>query len=226
MFTVHDLKRLRLPELDASFLNTIGFDSEEDLRVALRETLERRLQFQQRQAVRREILDQLLKEVDIDLPSDLVARQERATLRRRVSEMRQAGLDDSQIRAHEAEIRANAHESTLRSLREFFLLSKIAEAEDLKVEEEDIEMEIELIAARTDESPRRVRARIEKEGLAEGLATQILERKTIDRVIEYVQFEEVPMVEEAAVETLDQTAAAEGAEGSGEDQGQGQEGHG
>ena len=68
-------------------------------------------------------------------------------------------------------------------------------------------MEIEAIAARTDESPRRVRARIEKEGLADALASQILERKTLDRILEYVKFEEVAAVEEeVAVETLDQTA--------------------
>ena len=67
-------------------------------------------------------------------------------------------------------------------------------------------MEIEAIAARTDESPRRVRARIEKEGLADALASQILERKTLDRILEYVKFEEVPLVEQQAVETLDQTA--------------------
>ena len=57
-------------------------------------------------------------------------------------------------------------------------------------------MEIEAIAARTDESPRRVRARLEKEGLADALASQILERKAIDRILEYVTYEEVPLVEE------------------------------
>ena len=70
-----------------------------------------------------------------------------------------------------------------------------------------MEVEIEAIAARTDESPRRVRARVEKEGLADALASQILERKTIDRILEYVKLEEVPLVEEdKAVETLDQAA--------------------
>ena len=60
-----------------------------------------------------------------------------------------------------------------------------------------MEVEIEAIAARTDESPRRVRARVEKEGLADALASQILERKTIDRILEFVKLEEVPpMVED------------------------------
>jgi trigger factor len=205
-FQVHDLKRLRMPEVDAAFLTTIGFDSADELREALRGVLERRLQGQQRQAVRREVLDQLIGETPFELPADLVARQEKATVRRLIMELRQQGLNDTEIRAREAEIRGNAHETTLRSLKEFFLLSKIAEAEGLKVEEEDLEDEIELIAARSDESPRRVRARVEKEGLADALATQILERKSLDRILDYVKYEDVELVEAPAVETLDQAS--------------------
>ena len=205
-FQVNDLKQLRLPEVNAGFLVSIGFETQDQLRQALREMIERRLTTQQRQAVRKEVLDQLLTETPFDLPADLVARQERSTIRRMAMELRQGGLSDNEIRAREAEIRATRHESTLRGLKEFFLLSKIAEAEDIMIEDADIDIEIESIAARSDESPRRVRARIEKEGLGETLASQVLERKALDRILQYVKFEEVPLVEQQAVETLDQTA--------------------
>jgi len=207
-FNVLDLKQLRLPEVDRSFLETIGFDSEEELRGALREILERRLKTQQRQAIRREVLDQLLAETPFELPVDLVKRQEKSTLQRLVFNLRQEGLNENEIRAHEAEIRANAHESALKGLKEFFILSKIAEEEKIEVEEEDFEAEIEAIAARTDESPRRIRARVEKENLADSLATQILERKALDRILDFVNYVEVPHVEEAAVETLDHSASS------------------
>jgi trigger factor len=225
-FQVHDLKQLRLPEVDAAFLSTIGFETREQLREALREILERRLKSQQRQAIRREIMDKLIEETPFDLPADLVSRQEKSTIRRLVMEMKQEGLNENEIRAREAEIRANALESTQRSLKEFFVLAKVAEAEEIKVEDEDFAMEIEAIAARSDESVRRVRARVEKEGLADALASQILERKTLDRILDYVKYEEVPMVEQDdAVETLDETAtsapppegpAAEGADADAE----------
>lgn len=207
-FEIKDLKQLRLPEVNRTFLDSIGFDTADELREALRGMLERRLETQKRSAIRHEIMDKLIAAAPFDLPTDLVGRQEKSTIRRLVMEMRQGGLSDVQIRAREAEIRANAHESTLRSLKEFFILAKIAEAEDIKVEDDDFENEIGRIAARSDESPRRVRARIEKEGLADQLATQILEQKTLDRIMEYIKFEEVPLVEEQAVETLDQTAAS------------------
>ena len=205
-FEILDLKQLRLPEPDASFFKTTGFADLEDLRDALRGVLERRYEYQGKQAVRREILGKLVAETPFDLPTELVSRQEKTTLRRLMMDLRQGGLNDTEIRAREAELRANAHASTLRSLKEFFLLAKIAEAESIKVEDEDMELEIEAIAARTDESPRRVRARVEKEGLADPLASQILERKTIDRIMDYIKIVEVPMVQDQAVETLDQAA--------------------
>jgi trigger factor len=211
-FHVHDLKRLRLPEMNAEFLETVGFESEAELRAALRGVLERRLKFLQRQALRRQVVDRLLAEAPFDLPADLVTRQERLTLRRQVEEMRQAGLSEGEIRAREAEVRADAHEQTLRSLKEFFLLAKVAEAEDIKVEDDDLEAEIEAIAERAGESARRVRARVEKEGLADSLAEQILERKALDRILDQVTVEDVPMVEEQAVETLDQVASPPAAE--------------
>ena len=216
-FVVHDLKQLRLPEVDAEFLDRIGFQDEPELRTALREVLERRYVYQQRQSIREQLLDQLIGQAPFDLPRDLVARQEKTSLRKQVLDMREAGMTDSEIRAREAQIKANVHESTLRSLKEFFLLSKIADAENLKVEDDDLENEIDAMAARSDESPRRIRARVEKEGLAESIAAQVLERKTIDRLIELAEFEDVAhQAEDRAVETLDQSASPATAEGEGD----------
>jgi len=206
-FTVHDLKRMRLPEINAAFLDSIGFESREELRSALHDMLERRFKSQQREAMRREIMDKLIEQTSFELPTDMIIRQEKTTIQRLVMQMKQQGLNDREIRAREAEIRANALESTVRALREYFILAHIAEAEDIKVEEQDLLDEIEVLAARSDESPRRVRARIEKDGLGEALASQILERKVLDRILDYVKSEEVPLVEEEmTVETIDHTA--------------------
>ena len=207
-FEVLDLKSLRLPELNEEFFQTTGFDDEADLREALRGVLERRYEFQKRQAIRTEILNKLVAETPFDLPADLVSRQEKSTLRRLALELRQSGLDDNQLRAREAELRANAHQTTLRSLQEFFILAKVAEAEGIEVEDSDMDDEIETLASRSEESPRRIRARVEKEGLGDALASQILERKTIDRILQFTKQVEVPMAADAVVETLDQSATA------------------
>ena len=207
---VNDLKELRLPEVDDEFLDSIGFESVEELRGAVREALERRIASQQRRAVRRQVLDALIAATPFDLPADLVSRQEKSTISRMVMELRREGIAPEEIRARQAEIRANAHEATLRSLKEFFILAKIADAEGIKVEDEDLLLEIEAMAERSDESVRRVRARIEKEGMVDALATEILERKTLDHILDSVEYEDVAVDEpEVAVETLDESATPE-----------------
>ena len=207
---VHDLKKLELPEVDHAFLQGIGFESVEELREAVRDALARRIEAQQRQAVRRQVLDSLIEATPFELPPDLVSRQEKSTANRLVMELREEGFSPEDIRARQAEIRANAHEMTLRSLKEFFILAKIAEAENIKVEAEDLEAEIEAMAERSGESIRRVRARVEKEGLDDALATQILERRALEHILKSVDFEDVAVEEpEVAVETLDEAATPE-----------------
>lgn len=212
---LHDLKQMRLPEVNAAFLNTIGFASIDELREAVQDALRRRMETQQRQALRRQILDQLLAGTPFDLPADLVRREEQTTIRRLVMDLRREGVTDNEIRASEAAIRANAHESTLRSLKELLLLSKIAEAEEIEVDEEDFLVEIESMAERTGESPRRIRSRLEKEGLTQQFTTQILERKVIDRILQVSTVEDdvtASAQPDDSVETLDHAAGGEAEE--------------
>jgi len=208
--TIHDLKQVRLPEINQEFLTSIGFDSVGELRDAVRDALDRRIATQQRAVIRRQVLDKLIEATPFDLPADLVSRQEKGTIQRLAMELRQEGFSNDEIRARQAEIRANAHEMTLRSLKEFYVLAKVAEAESIKIEDEDLELEIEAMAEKSNESVRRVRARVEKEGLADALATQILERKALDHILESVEYEDVAADEpEADVETLDEAATPE-----------------
>ena len=188
---VNDLKRLRLPELNQEFLDSLEFESVEISTAGGAAQPGAPDRAEQRQSIRAQIVEALLRETPFELPADLVSREEKNTIGRLVAQLKQGGMSDNEIDARAAEIRANAHETTLRTLKEFLLLAKIADAEEIRVEDEDMALEIQMIAERTEESVRRVRARIEKEGGAEALATQILERKVIDRILETAQIEDV-----------------------------------
>jgi trigger factor len=208
---VNDLKRLRVPELNQEFLDSISFDTVERLRGAVRESLERRVRTEQKQAIRRQLVDQLLTLTPFELPADLVSHEERGTIARLVTDLKREGMSDDDIRAREAQIRSNAHETTLRALKEVLLLSKIAEAEGITVEENDLMFEIEAMAARTGESVRRIRSRVEKEGGVDSLANQILDRKVIDRIEAASELEDfkVEIEPEGRVETLELSAGGD-----------------
>lgn len=191
-FEITDVKRLRLPEMNAEFLEQLEVDSEADLRGQIRESLERQERYRQRQATREQVLEQITASADWDLPESLVKRQVENALRRELLEMQQAGFTDEQIRARQNELLQRQISTTRQALKEHFVLDKIATTEKLEVTPADKDIEIRYMAAQRGESPRKVRARLEKTGLIENLEAQILERKAVDVVLDKAKFEDVP----------------------------------
>jgi trigger factor len=109
-------------------------------------------------------------------------------------ELQSHGFNQDAIRSHANELQQNIMQYTARSLKEHFILERIAEDQKIDAEEADYEKEIELIAEQNDESPRRVRARLDKQGSMDTLRNQIIERKVIDLIESQAKFSEVPYV--------------------------------
>ncbi len=189
-FTVLDVKRVNVPELNEEFCTRIGVESEEDLRKRVRESLERQVTYQQRQATRQQVLEKITESADWDLPEDLVRKQVDNALRREILEMQQAGFSPREIRARENELRQQSITMTRKNLKEHFVLDRIAEEEELEVTPQDVEMEITLMALQNGENPRRVRARLQKSGVIENLEAQIRERKAVDVILEHAEFKD------------------------------------
>jgi trigger factor len=207
---VLEVKKLKLPEMTAEFLKDMGFDSEADLREAVLADLKRQLQYHQNRKIRDQVTSLLIVSASWDLPPDLLKRQSRRELERAVMELRRSGFSDADIRAHENELRQSSMKNTARALKEHFILERIAEDETIDAEQPDFDAEIQLIAMQSDESPRRVRARLEKQGLMDVLRNQIIERKVIEKILEFAKFKDVAMESAAAkTEALDKSMSEE-----------------
>jgi trigger factor len=224
-FEISDVKRLKLPAMDKELFDQLGVESEEELRNEIRSMLERQTKYDQREAVRRQVIEQITASATWDLPESLVKRQVENAMYRVVLEMAQAGFTEEQIRARQNEMLQNQITETRQALKEHFLLDKIATQEKLQVTAADKDLEISFMAMQRGESPRKVRARLEKQGLMENLEAQILERKAVDFILEKAEFEDVPApapvsdtieavdisvcgIEEKLAPTLSETAAA------------------
>jgi trigger factor len=208
-FEVLEVKKLELPELNAELLDELGnFELEADLRDTIKDALERRLEYHQRQRAREQITATLTAAATWELPPELLKRQSQRELTRAVLDLRRSGFEDDEIRAHQNVLRQNSLASTARALKEHFILERIAEDQEIDADEADYESEIRLIASQSNESPRRVRAKLEKAGSMDVLRNQIVERKVVDLILENAQFTEVPYeMERADVEALDLSAA-------------------
>ncbi len=222
-FTVKEVKRLELPVLNKDFLQKVGVETEDELRVEVNGILERQVTYEQRQATRRQVLEKITESADWDLPEELVRNQVDNAVYRETLEMQQAGFTTQEIQARENEIRQRSISSTRRAMKEHFVLDRIAEQEQIEVTPSDIETEIQLMAMQRGESPRRLRARLTKSGVIENLEAQIRERKAVDKILENATFEDVEMERPSKdqVEAVNQSvcgsisnvaATAEGAE--------------
>jgi trigger factor len=210
-FQVLEVKKLEMPELTPELLDELGgFDSEGDLRDALRDDLERQLKYHQQQRARKQITSLLTAAANWELPPELLRRQSRRELERTKLELRRSGFSDEQIQAQENQLRQNVLASTARLLKEHFILERIAEEENITDDEADYTEEIDLIAAQSGESARRVRAHLEQRDLMDVLRNQIIERKVIELVLSHAKFEDVPFQPPSEdVEALDWSAGGQ-----------------
>ena len=208
-FEVLEIKRVELPELNQEMLGKLGdFEDETQLREAIADSLQRQLEYHQQQEIRRQITETLTESANWDLPPEMLQRQGKRELERSVMELRASGFDDQAIQQHENELRQNAMSSTATSLKEHFILERIAEEEELDAAEEDFNKEIALIAMQRSESPRRTRARLEKSGAMDSLRNQIIERKVLQLIEEHATFRKTKLKPPGGdVEAVDRAAA-------------------
>lgn len=192
-----DLKTVRLPELtDEYLMENLGVANEQQFKELLKFLLERRLEHEQRQSLREQIMEHFADTTDWELPKDMLARQAQRAMARRIMEMRSDGISEEEIQTRRRKLESDIIQNTALALKEHFVLQKIAEEEKIEVNDDDIDVEIERIAAQSDESPRRVRARLEKEDSLEALAAEMIERRALDLILDAAEYEDVPLDED------------------------------
>jgi trigger factor len=203
---INDVKKLRFPELTHEFLHKFGLHNVEQFNEKIYVLLEKRLEYEQRQSARTQILEQLTKGATWDLPSDLLQRQASRAFERRVLEMREMGISEDEIKARQRLLQRDVLRSTARSLEEHFVLQKIAELEKIDIDEDTLDAEIENLAEARGESPRRLRAQLEREDLMESIANQLVERLALNLILSSAEIEDETIGAEAGLAAIDQQA--------------------
>jgi trigger factor len=190
-FAVTDVKTIRPPELTQGFLEAaFGVSTPGAFEEYVQSLLARQLEFVQRQEARKQVLDRIATAADWELPQDMLRRQVRKTLQRRVMEMRNAGMSEDRIRGRQRLLEQDALRSTAAALKEHFVLQKVAEVEKIEIDDDDIDQEIDRIADQSGESFRKLKARMEKEDMIEAIAADLLERKALDLILASASYED------------------------------------
>lgn len=139
---VHEVRERVLPEVNEEFLKSIKLESVEQLKDQIYDDLKGRKEQERRSDQRRQILDALSGRIEFPLPESALERETEMAMREIMSRNMQRGVPESELEEHKQEIYDGARRAAAARVKENILLSRIADAEEVKVENEDVQRAI------------------------------------------------------------------------------------
>lgn len=209
-FALKDIKRLELAELNDSFLQDLGFENEQELRQALREQMEEKIADDVQSAMRTQVNNFLMQNVQFELPSKLSEKQAERVVNRRAVDLMLRGIPREQVEANVERLKAGAQDEAIRELKLFFILQKIATDFGVDVSEAELNGRIAYMAAQRDERPERLKQTMTKDGSLSNLFITMREQKAVDKILEQASVEEVELKQGETVGGEAETAGGEG----------------
>jgi trigger factor len=182
--SVKAIKQKHLPEVNDDFAKELGeFNGLDDLKQKIREGLEHEKQHAAEREGKEKILDELVKRHDFPVPEALVDRQIDIRLERGLRALAAQGMRSEDMKKMDFNrLRAGQKEAAEREVKASLLLDKIADAEHIEVSDEEIDKEVQALAAQTKQSADAVRARLTREGALD----RIRNRLRNDKALEYL----------------------------------------
>ena len=178
---VKEIKARKLPALDDDFAKTVGGDYQTlaDLKEKIRTEMKSGREKAARNAAASEVLREIARRLNLELPESMVEEETLAVLRRMLGA---AGTPRIAPEAFEG-LKARARQQAVEHLTNHLVLEKIALLEGLSVTEEDIQAEIRGLAEENKVPVSYVAEALNKEGRREELRDTLLFRKTVDFLV-------------------------------------------
>lgn len=181
---VSGVREQKMPEMDGELLQKLQVDSEESLRKAISEQLEQRAEQQEKSDFQEQIVKYLLKKTKLGLPESVVQQQTRNTMYEIARQKMQQGTSKDDLANHKEEMLKEATEKAQERVKLHFIANRIAEEEELKVSEQDIQERVATMAVQRGTDASKMRSEMEEKGEIENLREQVLISKVFDLLIE------------------------------------------
>lgn len=179
---VHGIKQKHLPEVNDEFAKQVGeFASLEELTKRVREHLEEDKRRSAEREGKEKLLDQLVQRHEFEVPEAMVERQVDVRLDRGLRALVAQGMRPEEVKKMDfARLRAGQRQTALQEVKASLLLEKIADRENIQVEEQEVEKEVEAIARQAKQPVESVRARLTRDGALDRIRNRLRSEKTLD----------------------------------------------
>jgi trigger factor len=185
-----------MPEMDEAFLKSLQVKDEAELRERIGENIENQKKQQNANAERQQITEELLKAVDFPIPESGVEAETDSVLRDFMQRNMQQGVSAEEFEKHKESLHEGAGKAAHDRLKSRLILTKIAEKEKIKVENEDFSRMIMMEAQQTGQKPDKLVKELRKDqDRVNQMRRDIILGKTMDLLVEKAERETLESVE-------------------------------
>jgi len=175
------IKEKKLPELNDEFAKDVSDAvTLEGLRSKIRQNLEAARDHRQAEQAKERILAKLIAAHEFPVPAALVEHQMDVRLERSVRSLAAQGVDPRAVNVDWVALRRRQRDRAVEDVKAELILDRIATAENIDVDEQEVEREIAALAERGGESATAVRARLTKQGALDRMKSKLRSDKTLE----------------------------------------------
>ena len=195
---VQDIKEKDLPELDDDFARSLGndFKSLTDLRERVKKDITLQEERRMDRDLRARLLSKITAMVDFELPQVMVESEIERLLANIKQGSLRTGTRFESAGISEEKLRKDLRIPSEQKVKEELVLGKIAEMEDIRVEDSDIRKGLQDLATQTGNDLAMLRQYYEKNNLMDQLRNQLLVEKILNHLVQGAKITEIEEISE------------------------------
>lgn len=182
--TVKNVKAKKLPTLDDEFAKTLGdFETVEAFQKRIRENLEAQQTEESEKMLRQQLIDEIIKKNDFTLPPSMVQHS--------LEHLWEDYQKQKYTYYTEEQFKEQNRPNVEWNLKWELIWPKIAETETLEVSDEEIEAEIDKMAAIDEKEEKKIRLLFKDPQRRNRLVSNLREKKVFDFLTEHAKIKEI-----------------------------------
>ena len=180
---VNAIKKKTLPEVNDDFAKELSPDFQNlgDLKQRFRENMEHELKHKAEHEAKDKLIEELIAKHEFPVPRSMVEHQIDLRLERGLRALAAQGMKTEDMRRMDfGRLRAGQKDMATKEVKSSVLLAKIAIKENIQVSDEELENEIEAMAAQMQQPLEEVKKRLTEDNAVERLRDRMRSEKALD----------------------------------------------
>lgn len=195
---IKSVRRIDLPELNDELAKSVGFESVEEMRKAVRDRLDRDAEEARENNRRMAVAEWLLKEIPLEVPEGAAESNASRLFNQQVVNLQMRGVPVDLIQNQAEQLQASSRERARTELKLSLILEAIAKKENIEVTDDEVEARVAMMAQNYNRTADKMYEDMLKRGQLDTVREQIRDDKAMALLLARAEFTEVEKPEAAA----------------------------